>query len=40
MSGAHEEIRDEGEERGIEAVDGREVCQEGERHACREQKPF
>lgn len=40
MSSAHEEIRDEGEERGIETVDGREICQEGKCHSWKEQKPF
>lgn len=40
MSSAHEEIRDEGEERGVETVDRREICQEGECHAWKEQKPF
>lgn len=45
VSGAHKEIRDEGKERGIEAVDRREVRQEGKRHACqkrggKKRKPF
>lgn len=40
MSSAHEEIWDEWEERGIEAVDRREVCQEGKCHAWKEQTPF
>lgn len=37
MSGAHKEIRDEGKERGIEAVDRREVGQEGKRHSWKEE---
>lgn len=40
VSGAHEEIRDEGEERGVETVDRREACQEGEGHAWKEHEPF
>lgn len=40
MSSAHEEIWDEGEERGIETVDRGEACQEGKCHAWKEEKPF
>ena len=35
VSSAHEEIRDEGEEWGIETVDRREARQEGKRHAWK-----
>lgn len=40
VSGAHEEVRDEGKERGIETVDRRQACEEGKCHAWKEQKPF
>ena len=34
---AHEEIRDEGEEGGVEAIDRRKAGQESERHAWGEE---
>ena len=38
MSGSHKEIRNEGEEGGVEAVDRRQAGQQGKRHACIEKK--
>lgn len=38
MSSAHEEIWDEGEERGIETIDRRKICKESKSHAWKEKK--
>lgn len=40
VNSAHEEIRDEGKERGVKTVDGWEVGQEGECHAWKERRQF
>ena len=38
MSSAHEEIRDEGEKRGVKPIDRRQICQQGKCHTWEEAK--